>query len=131
MRRMLLNTLLSVFAGWLVLLDRCLIETAGMPISGEIGLLLLLQASTIAFVALLANGVFPAVVAMATDGSSVRVRLFAFGLPIVLFFISPVMISDSMYRARYGNLNKFVVHAHVWQDFACCLYPINDGLFGQ
>jgi hypothetical protein len=127
MRRLRLNTLLSLFASWLALLDHCLIETARMPISGEIALLLLVQASTIGSVALLANGAFPLVAAMATNGSRVRVQLFAFGLPLILFVISPVMISDSLYRARYGNLNRSVVRAHVWHDYECCLNPFNRG----
>ena len=123
MKRLLVNTFVGLFSGGFLLLDYCLIETAGMPLSGEVAFLLLLQASTSALVALIANGAFPTVVAMTTDCPGVRTKLFVYGLPLILFLISPVMISDSMNRARYGNLNKFLVHAHVWRDLACCLNP--------
>jgi hypothetical protein len=124
MRRLLVNTILSLFAIWFALLDRCLIAAANMPISGEIVVLLILQASIFAFVILLVNGVFPTVVEMASSGSSARLKFIVFAVPLILFVISPVMIADSMYRARYGNINKFVVHAHVGHDLACCLNPL-------
>lgn len=126
MRRLLVNTFQSVLAGWLALLDHCLIVSAEMPISGEIIFLLLFQASIFAFVMLLVNGAFPTVLAMATNGWSFRTKFFVFALPIIFFLISPAMISDSMYRARYGNINKFVVHAHVGHDLACCLNPLRS-----
>lgn len=123
MRRLLVNTFLSVVAGWLALLDHCLIVAAEMPISGGIVFLLLFQASIFAFVMLLVNGAFPTVLTMATNGWSFRMKFFVFALPLIFFLISPMMISDSMHRAHYGNINKFVVHAHVWHDLACCLNP--------
>jgi hypothetical protein len=72
---------------------------------------------------LLVNGVFPAVLAVASSGGSARLKYIVFAIPLVLFMISPVMIADSMYRARYGNIDKFVVHAHVGHDLACCWNP--------
>ena len=123
MTRLLVNVLLSLFAGWVALLDRCLILVAGMPVSGEIAVLLLLQASIVAVVMLLVNGALPAIASIATNGQSIRTKFLVFGLPLILFLISPAMISDSMYRARYGNINKFAVHAHVWHDLSCCLNP--------
>ncbi len=124
MRRLLVNAFLSLLAGWFALLDHCLIVATEMPISGEIVFLLLFQASVFAFVMLLVNGAFPTVVAMAINGWSFRIKFFVFALPLILFLISPAMISDSMYRARYGNMDKFVVHAHLGQDLACCLNPL-------
>jgi len=123
-KRLLGNALLSLFAGWLALLDHCLIAVAEMPISGEIVVLLILQASIVALAMLLVNGALPAVAAMAGNGLSVRMKLFVFGLPLILLLISPAMISDSMYRARYGSINKFVVHAHVGHDLTCCFNPL-------
>jgi hypothetical protein len=123
MRRSFANALLSVVAVWLVLLDHCLIAGADMPVSGEIIALLVLQGGMVALVLLAANGVFPTLMEMATSSTSVRMKLFVFGLPLILFLISPVMISDSMHRARYGSIDKFVVHAHVWHDLACCFNP--------
>jgi hypothetical protein len=125
MRRLLVNTFLSLFTGWLALLDHCLVAVAEMPISGEIVVLLLLQASIVALVMLLANGALSTVAAMATNGPSARMKFFVFGLPLILVLISPAMISDSIYRARYGNINKFVVHAHVGHDLACCFNPFS------
>jgi hypothetical protein len=125
MTRLLVNVLLGLFAGWVALLDHCLIVVAGMPVSGEIAVLLVLQAGIFAVVMLLANGALSAMAGIATNGSSIRMKLLVFGLPLILFLISPAMISDSMYRARYGNINKFVVHAHVWHDLACCLNPFS------
>jgi hypothetical protein len=124
MRRLIANTILSLFAVWFALLDRCLIAAANMPISGEIVFLLVLQAGIFGFVVLLANGIFQTMVAMASSGASARVKFIVFAIPLILFMISPVMIADSMYRARYGNIDKFVVHAHVGHDLACCLNPL-------
>jgi len=124
MKRLFVNTFLSLVAGWFALLDHCLIVAAEMPISGEIVVLLLFQVIMFAFIMLLVNGAFPALVAVVTNGSSMRMKLIVFGLPLIFFLISPAMISDSMYRARYGNINKFVVHAHVGHDLTCCLNPL-------
>jgi len=124
MRRLLVNTLFSLFAGWLALLDHCLIAVAAMPIPGEIVILFVLQASILSLAMLLANGALPSVAEMARNGSSVRMKLFVFGLPLILLLISPAMISDSMYRARYGSIDKFVVHAHAGHDLSCCLNPL-------
>jgi len=123
MRRLLVNTLFSLFAGWLALLDHCLIAVAAIPISGEIVILCVLQASIISLAMLLANGALPSVAELASNGSSVRMKLFVFGLPLILLLISPAMISDSMYRAWYGSINKFVVHTHVGHDLTCCFNP--------
>ena len=123
MTQLLVNTFLTLFAGWFALLDRCLIAAAKMPISGEIVVLLLLQAIIFAFVVLLANGAFPVGLAAASSSAGARVKIFAFGVPLILFIVSPALISDSMYRARYGNVDKLNVHAHVGHDLACCLNP--------
>jgi hypothetical protein len=123
-RRLLVNTFLSLLGGWLALLDRCLIAAANMPVSGEIVSLFVLQAGIFGFVMLLVNGVFPILVEMATSTGSARLKFIVFGIPLLLFVISPVMIADTMYRARYGDSDKFVVHAHVGHDLACCLNPL-------
>ena len=118
-----MNTFLGLIGGWLALLDRCVITASEMPISREIMLLLLLQASIGAFALLFVNGAFPAVAAMATEGRSTRFKLIVFAIPLIFFVSSPAMISDALYRARYGNTNKFVVHAHVGHELKCCLNP--------
>ena len=125
MKRLLVNALLCLFAGWLALLDHCLIAAAQMPISGEIVALLLIQTCVVVLAMLLANGAVPTLAAMAADAPSFRLKFFVFGLPLILMFISPAMISDSMYRARYGNLDKFVVHEHIWRDLTCCFNPFS------
>jgi hypothetical protein len=125
MKRLALNTVLSLFSGWLALVDHCLITVADMPVTGEIVVLLLLQASIVAIVMLLANGALPSVVEMASGGLSFRMKFFVLGLPLILLFISPFMISDSMYRAQSGSTNKFVVHARAWHDLACCSNPFS------
>ena len=119
-----MNVLLSAFAGWFALLDRCLIAAANMPISGEIVVLLILQAIIFALVMAVVNGAFPAVVAAGSGGANARLKLIVFAVPLILFIISPAMISDSLYRARYGNIDKLNVHAHVGHDLACCLNPL-------
>ncbi len=122
-RRWLVNTVLTLIAGWFALLDHCVIARSEMPISGGIVVLLLLQASIGAFVWRLVNVAFPAVSGRAADGRSTRTNLFVWGIPLILFLSAPAMISDALYRARYGNLDKFVVHAHVGHDLKCCLNP--------
>jgi hypothetical protein len=94
-----------------------------MPISREIVVLLSLQAGIGVFVLLWVNGAFPTMAEMAADIRSTRLKLMLFVVPLFLFLISPAMISDAMYRARYGTINKFVVHAHVGHDLKCCLNP--------
>ena len=79
MSRPLVNALLGVLAGWLALLDHCLIASAGMPVTGGIVVLLLFQAGMIAVAMLLVNGVLPLVVEMATYGSRGRMKLIVFG----------------------------------------------------
>ena len=105
---------------WFALLDHCLIVASEMPMSREIAVLLVLQAGIGAFLWLLANGAFPTIVA--TDRRRFRLNLFVFGIPLVLFLLSPVMVSETMNQARYGY-DKFVVGAHVGQDLTCCLNP--------
>jgi hypothetical protein len=51
-------------------------------------------------------------------------KIFVFGIPFIFFLTSPAIISDAMYRERYGNINKFVVHAHVAHDLKCCANPL-------
>jgi hypothetical protein len=123
MSKLLLNTFLVFSVVWFALLDRCLIVTAAMPITGEIVVLLLVQATGFGFLILVANGALPEIVEIATHVRSTRIRIFVFVVPLILLLISPAMISDSMYRVRYGNINKFVVHAHVGHDLACCWNP--------
>ena len=126
MRTWLVNTLLSLFALWLVLLDHCLIVAAQMPLSNEIIILMLIQASMIAFVTLLANGAFPLATEVLSEGPKTRAEFLSLAIPSMLFFISPLLISDSLYRAHYGNLNKSVVSAHVWNDLGvCCFNPFS------
>ncbi|WP_207215875.1 hypothetical protein [Pseudolysobacter antarcticus] len=121
-----MNTLLSLFTVWLVLLDHCLIVATEMPLSNEVAILMLIRASMIAFVALLVNGALPLAAEMLSDDPKNRMEFIALAIPSILFLISPIMISDSLYRARYGNLNKSVVQAHVWKDFGvCCLNPFS------
>ena len=124
MTRLLVNTFLSLFAGWFALLDRCLIASANMPISGEIVVLIVLQASIIAFATLLANGALPTVREMATGDASARMKLIATAPPIIFLLFSPFMISDSIYRARYGSSDRITVQAYVVHDLACCLNPL-------
>jgi hypothetical protein len=125
MKILLVNVFLSLFAGWFALLDRCLLSFAERPMSGELLVLILFQVSVFVLVMLLVNGAFPIGVAAAISGASTRLKISVFAVPLILFMISPVMISDSIYRARYGNINKFVVHAHVERDLACCLNPFS------
>jgi hypothetical protein len=122
------NIFLGLIGGWLALLDRCVITASEMPMSHDIIVLLLLQASIGMFVLLFVNGVFPVVAAMATEGRSTRMKLIVFAIPLILFVSSPAIISDALYRARYGNINKFVVHAHVGHDLKCCLNPFVHGV---
>lgn len=128
MRGVLVNSSLCLSSVWLALLDHCLIGAAQMPISSEIIVLLVLQASAITAIAFMANGALPMVTGLITSDLSVRLKFFVLGLPLILLVISPVMISDSMYRARYGGINKFVVHAHVWNDLSCCGNPLHAWL---
>ena len=94
-----------------------------MPISREIVELLILQASIGAFLWLFANGAFPTMAEMATDARNARLNLIVFGIPVMLFLASPLMISETMYQTRYGYVDKFVVNAHVARDLKCCLNP--------
>ena len=123
-RRTLLNIILSLVGAWFALLDHCLIVASEMPISREIVELLILQASIGAFLWLFANGAFPTMAEMATDARNARLNLIVFGIPLILFLGSPVMISETLYEARYGYINKFVVNAHVGHDLTCCLNPL-------
>lgn len=120
MRRVLVNISVSCLGAWFLLLDRCLVVTADAPVSGEVLTLVFLQGSIVLYALLLLNGAFPTLAAMARDGTSTRTKLLVFGLPLILFLISPVMISDSIYRVRYGNMNKFLVRAQVGHDMSCC-----------
>jgi hypothetical protein len=124
MRRSLLNTVLGVLGVWFALIDQCLIAAAGMPVTGPIVVLLLFQAGMFAFAMLLVNGAFPLLVAMAGEGSHMRMKIIVCVPMLILFLISPAMISDSMYRPRYGNIDKFLVQAHVAADLACCWNPL-------
>lgn len=117
-----MNTLLCLIGVWFALLDRCVIVSAEMPVSYGIAVLLLLQASTGVLLLLLINGAFPVAAEMATDWRNFRLNLVVFGIPLIIFVVSPAMISDSMYEARYG-IDKFVVQAHVVHDLRCCLNP--------
>ena len=122
MRKALLNSILCLVGAWFALLDHCLIVASDMPMSRDIVLLLVLQAGIGAFLGLLANGSFPGIAAM-VDGRRHRLNLFVFGIPLIVFLLSPVMISETMNQARYGY-DKFVVSAHVGQDLTCCLNPL-------
>lgn len=124
MKRILTNAALGLFTGWLALLDHCLIVTAKSAIVGEIVVVLVLQASIIAFGILLVNGAFPIIREMATDKGSARLKIIAAAVPAIFLVFSPLMISDSIYRARYGSIDRLVVHAHVGHDLTCCLNPL-------
>jgi hypothetical protein len=125
MKRLVLNMLLILLTGWLALIDHCLIAVADMPVTTEIVLLLVVQGSVVAIVILLANGALASVVEAVSSSLNFRMQFFVIGVPLILFFISPFLISDSMYRARFGNADKFVVHAHAWHDLACCVNPFS------
>lgn len=125
MKKPTINVLVGLLAGWLALVDRCLIAHAEMPVSGGVVVLLLFQACMVGLILLLVNTSLPVVSELIFDRTSFRMKLIILGLPIILFVSSPVMISDALYRARYGNLDKFVVHAHVWYDMSCCLNPLH------
>jgi hypothetical protein len=125
MKTLVVNVVLSAFAGWFALLDRCLIAASDMPISGQIVTLLVLQAVIFALVMAVVNGAFPEVVEAGRSGASARLKLIVFVVPLILFIASPVMISDSLYEARYGSLDRLNVHAHVGHDLACCLNPFS------
>ena len=124
-KRLGLKAFFGLIAVWLALLDHCLIVASEMPISGPAVVLLLLQAGMGSFALLLINGAIPA---MATNRRSGRINLIVFGVPLIFFLISPAMISDAMYRARYGSIDKFVVHAHVGHDLGCCWNPFIMGM---
>jgi hypothetical protein len=124
MKKTLANLFLVLVAGWLALLDYCLISTAKSALVGQIIVILVLQASIIAFATLLANGALPTVREMATGDASARVKLIATAPPIIFLLFSPFMISDSIYRARYGSSDRITVQGYVVHDLACCLNPL-------
>lgn len=123
MNRLVATTLLGLLAGWLALFDHCLIVVAGAQVSSEIAFLCVFQASMVAIGMLITTGRLSSF-ADAASRLSFRMKLFAFGLPLIVLLISPFMISESIYRARYGA-DKFVIHAHMGRDFECCLNPFS------
>lgn len=124
MNRQLATALLGMLAGWLALFDHCLIVVAGAPVSSEIAFLCVFQASMVLIGVLITTGRLSSF-ADAAGSQSFRMKLFAVGLPLMLFLISPLMISESIYRARYGA-DKFVIRARMLRDLGCCLNPFSS-----
>lgn len=123
MKRLTANLLLACLSIWLALFDHCLISLAEVSVNSEIAFVIVGQVGMVATVLLLLNGHAPTVLEMARSGASVRMKLVAFGLPLIVFFLSPFMLSDAVNRPRYGDQGKSVMNAHTWHDLTCCLLP--------
>jgi hypothetical protein len=124
MKRLLANAFLVIFGAWLVLLDRCLIVSSGMPVSGKILTLLALQLLIGVAAALMANGAFPAIGEAIRGNGSARWNVIVFVVPALLFLASPLLVSESMYGARYGYEDRILVNSHVGHDLRCCWNPL-------
>ncbi len=109
---------------WYSLLDRCLILASGMPLAGEVSLLLVFQVCAGAFLLTLISRGFPTATAAEPSSRSLRMNLIVFMIPSVFFLLSPAILSEVLNRERYG-INKFVVHAHVARDLRCCVNPLS------
>jgi uncharacterized protein YhhL (DUF1145 family) len=125
-KRLLVNAFLAIFGAWLVLLDRCLIVSSGMPVSRLIFTLLALQLLIWVAAALLANGAFPTVGEAVRGSGRARWNVIVFGVPALLFLASPLLVSESLYGARYGYEDRILVNSHVGHDLNCCWNPLRS-----
>lgn len=124
MRRFSVSMFLIIFSAWLSMLDRCLISTAGVSVTGKIVFLILLQASILVLIALSVNGVFPVIMEALMDDRRDRVKFLVFGTPLLFLLFSPMLIAETMYEIRYSITDKFVVNEHVKEDLMCCWNPL-------
>ena len=118
-----LNAGLLVFSIWLVLLDRCLIRSSGMPINSPVAFVIAMQVGVIVLCALLANGVVPTLIDFLRDEKIGPVRLLLIGMPLLLLVTSPILLSQSLYDARFG-VDRAKNHPFIWRDLSvCCVNP--------
>jgi hypothetical protein len=120
MNRAIASIISCLLAVWYVLLNRCWILTSGMPLAGDIGLLLILQVCAGTYLLSIIFGR-----STPSASRSLRINLVVFVLPSIFFLISPVIISEVLNRERYGT-DKFVIHAHMARDFGCCVNPLSS-----
>ncbi len=121
MRKLVVNSLLLIVIAWYALLDQCLIKASGMPITGKILVLLIFQIIIWTLLLLLLNGAFSVTTEAAHSIRGFRFKFLVFGVPAIIFLVSPVLISETLNQARYGYLDKFLVNSHVADDLRCCL----------
>lgn len=123
MRRLILNILIVIIYAWFALVDRCLITSSGIPVSGEILTLLLLQVGVAALALLLVSGAFPTVSEALGDMRKFRLNLIIFGVPIFFFLASPALLSESMYEAHNGVVYRISADSPVGHALSCCWNP--------
>ena len=123
MKQLLVNTFLCLFGVWFALLDHCLIASSGVPVSGTIVVLLVLQLMIGAWVALLVNGVFPTATEALSDTGNFRLKLIVFGVPILFFLASPALLSESMYEARDRVVYRISADSPPGHALSCCWNP--------
>ena len=126
MSRWQVNIALVLIGSWFALLDRCVIVSAAMAISPSMVFLPLLQAGIGLCVFLAANGAFPVATEGAGDWRAFRRNAVVFGIPLILFVLSPALISEPTYGERYGYSDKFLINASVAHDLRCCWNPLHQ-----
>lgn len=125
MRRLFINVLFLIICVWFALLDHCLIKSSGMPVSRETLILLALQLIVGTLALLLINGAFPAAAEALGDMENSRLNLIIFGVPIFFFLVSPALLSESMYEARYGVVYRISAESPAGHALSCCLNPFS------
>jgi hypothetical protein len=118
-----INMALVVISIWLALIDHCLVVSSGVGITSPAVFILTLQAAILLLFALLANDALPTLLDILASGPVGRGKLFSIIIVIAFFFMTPMLLSQSLYDARFGVLQA-KNHPFIWRDLSvCCANP--------